>query len=156
MLRLANHSLAPLRKSSPIRSNGHPSAEPRRQERAFCDGDIAITLYLCEIAKVKRLTPQAEIELAVRIKKGDKKAREELIKANLPLVVKIARGFEGNGLPLLDLVSEGNLGLMEAIGRFDPATGTRIATYSSRWIKQSINRALANRSKSSCECHNGI
>jgi RNA polymerase primary sigma factor len=142
MPRLANTYQALLRNIRPIRSDGHPSTQPRREERAFCDGDIAITLYLCEIAKVKRLTRQAEIKLAARIKKGDKKAREEMIKANLPLVVKIARGFEGIGLPLLDLVSEGNLGLMEAVGRFDPTAGSRIATFGSRWIKHSIKRAL--------------
>jgi RNA polymerase primary sigma factor len=104
-------------------------------------------LYLGEIAKVKVLTAQAEIELAARIKKGDKKAREHMIKANLPLVVKIARGFEGIGLPLLDLISEGNIGLMKAVGRFDPAQGNKLAKYGSRWIKHSMSRALANQSK---------
>ncbi len=109
--------------------------------------DTVIGLYLREIAKVKRLTPRAEIDLAARLKKGDKKAREQMIKAHLPLVVKIARGFEGTGLPLLDLISEGNIGLMKAVGRFDPVKGVRIATCGSRWIKHSINRALANQSR---------
>ena len=122
-------------------------AKPQRRERAFPEGDTAIKSYLREIAKFKPLTPQAEIELAARIKKGDNKAREQMIKANLPLVIKIARGFEGNGLPLLDLISEGNIGLMKAVGRFDPAQGNKLAKCGSRWIKHSMSRALANQSK---------
>jgi RNA polymerase primary sigma factor len=117
------------------------------RERASYDGDTAIRLYLREIGQVKLLTPQEEIQLAARIKKGDKKAREHMIKANLRLVVKIARDYEGIGLPLLDLISEGNIGLMKAVERFDPAKGGKLSTYGSWWIKQSIKRALANQSK---------
>lgn len=123
-----------------------PAPIPER-ERASYDGDTAIKLYLREIGQVKLLTPQEEIELAARIKKGDKKAREQMIKANLRLVVKIARDYEGIGLPLLDLISEGNIGLMKAVERFDPAKGGKLSTYGSWWIKQSIKRALANQSK---------
>jgi len=111
------------------------------------DGDTAIKLYLREIGQVKLLTPQEEIVLAAKIKKGDKKARELMIKANLRLVVKIARDYEGIGLPLLDLISEGNIGLMKAVERFDPKKGGKLSTYGSWWIKQSIKRALANQSK---------
>jgi RNA polymerase primary sigma factor len=118
-----------------------------RHESSRYDGDTAIRLYLREIGQVKLLTPQEEIELAARIKKGDKKAREHMIKANLRLVVKIARDYEGIGLPLLDLISEGNIGLMKAVERFDPAKGGKLSTYGSWWIKQSIKRALANQSK---------
>nr|WP_150107381.1 RNA polymerase sigma factor RpoD/SigA [Pedosphaera parvula] len=117
------------------------------RERTSYDGDTAIKLYLREIGQVQLLTPQQEIELAARIKKGDKKARELMIKANLRLVVKIARDYEGIGLPLLDLISEGNIGLMKAVERFDPAKGGKLSTYGSWWIKQSIKRALANQSK---------
>jgi RNA polymerase primary sigma factor len=120
---------------------------PGEYERPRYDGDTAIKLYLREIGLVKLLTPQEEIELAARIKKGDKKAREHMIKANLRLVVKIARDYEGIGLPLLDLISEGNIGLMKAVERFDPAKGGKLSTYGSWWIKQSIKRALANQSK---------
>ncbi len=123
----------------------HPPTPER--ERASYDGDTAIKLYLREIGQVKLLTPQEEIELAARIKKGDKKAREQMIKANLRLVVKIARDYEGIGLPLLDLISEGNIGLMKAVERFDPSKGGKLSTYGSWWIKQSIKRALANQSK---------
>jgi len=120
-------------------------AGPR--QRSPYDGDSAIKLYLREIGQVKLLTPQEEIELAARIKKGDKEAREKMIKANLRLVVKIAHDYEGFGLPLLDLISEGNIGLMKAVERFDPAKGGKLSTYGSWWIKQSIKRALANQSK---------
>jgi RNA polymerase primary sigma factor len=120
---------------------------PRERERSSYDGDTAIKLYLREIGQVKLLTPDEEIVLAARIKKGDKKARELMIKANLRLVVKIARDYEGIGLPLLDLISEGNIGLMKAVERFDPAKGGKLSTYGSWWIKQSIKRALANQSK---------
>lgn len=124
-----------------------PETPARGRERGAYDGDTAIKLYLREIGLVKLLTPQQEIELAARIKKGDKKARELMIKANLRLVVKIARDYEGIGLPLLDLISEGNIGLMKAVERFDPAKGGKLSTYGSWWIKQSIKRALANQSK---------
>jgi len=117
------------------------------KERGSYDGDTAIKLYLREIGQVKLLTPQEEIDLAARIKKGDKKARELMIKANLRLVVKIAHDYEGLGLPLLDLINEGNIGLMKAVERFDPAKGGKLSTYGSWWIKQSIKRALANQSK---------
>ncbi|MGA2865472.1 MAG: sigma-70 family RNA polymerase sigma factor [Verrucomicrobiota bacterium] len=119
----------------------------RGRERSAYDGDTAIKLYLREIGQVKLLTPQEEIELAARIKRGDRRAREQMIKANLRLVVKIARDYEGIGLPLLDLISEGNIGLMKAVERFDPAKGGKLSTYGSWWIKQSIKRALANQSK---------
>jgi RNA polymerase primary sigma factor len=117
------------------------------RERSSYDGDTAIKLYLREIGQVKLLTPQEEIQLAARIKKGDKKARELMIKANLRLVVKIAHDYENFGLPLLDLINEGNIGLMKAVERFDPSKGGKLSTYGSWWIKQSIKRALANQSK---------
>ena len=127
-------------------TEGDTTAFIRRESTRY-DGDTAIKLYLREIGLVKLLTPAEEIELAARIKKGDKKAREQMIKANLRLVVKIARDYEGIGLPLLDLISEGNIGLMKAVERFDPAKGGKLSTYGSWWIKQSIKRALANQSK---------
>ena len=130
-----------------VSSDSEETLAPRERERSSYDGDTAIKLYLREIGQVKLLTPQEEIQLAARIKKGDKKAREQMIKANLRLVVKIARDYEGIGLPLLDLISEGNIGLMKAVERFDPAKGGKLSTYGSWWIKQSIKRALANQSK---------
>ena len=104
-------------------------------------------LYLHAISKVKPLTPHAEAALASRNKKGDQEARKELIKSHLGLVVKIARDHADLSLPLLDLVSEGNLGLIEAVERFDPARAGKLATSASRWIKRSISRVLANQSQ---------
>jgi RNA polymerase primary sigma factor len=132
--------------ASPTVTEGDTTQFIRRESSRY-DGDTAIKLYLREIGQVKLLTPQEEIQLAARIKKGDKKAREQMIKANLRLVVKIARDYEGIGLPLLDLISEGNIGLMKAVERFDPKKGGKLSTYGSWWIKQSIKRALANQSK---------
>jgi len=109
--------------------------------------DTNIGLYLREISQIPLLTPQEEIKLAAQIKKGNRKAREKMIKANLRLVVKIAHDFGSFGLPLLDLISEGNIGLMKAVERFDPNKGGKLSTYASWWIKQSIKRALANQSK---------
>jgi len=96
---------------------------------------------------VKLLTVQEEAELAARIQQGDRKARDHMIRANLRLVVKIAHDYDGLGLPLLDLINEGNLGLMKAVERFDPAKGGKLSTYAAWWIKQSIKRALANQAK---------
>src|SRR3989440_2934270 len=111
------------------------------------EGEPAFHLYLREIGRTPLLTSQEEIELARRIKKGDRKAREQMIKANLRLVVKIARDYEGYGLPLLDLINEGNIGLMKGVERFDPKKGAKLSTYAAWWIKQAIKRALANQSK---------
>jgi RNA polymerase primary sigma factor len=124
-----------------------PEEAPSKYERPSYGGNSCLKLYLTEIGKVKLLTPQQEIELAARIKTGDSKAREEMIKANLRLVVKIARDYENLGVPLMDLISEGNIGLMKAVERFDPAKGAKLSTYSAWWIKQHIKRALANQSK---------
>jgi RNA polymerase primary sigma factor len=96
---------------------------------------------------VKLLTPEEELVLADRIRCGDEGAREQMIKANLRLVVKIARDYEGLGLPLLDLISEGNLGLMKGVERFQPGKGAKLSTYAAWWIKQSIKLALANQSR---------
>lgn len=122
-------------------------ADLQPRVRTRYDSDSAIKLYLREIGKVKLLTPQEEIELAALIKNGSAEAREHMIKANLRLVVKIAHDYDGLGLPLLDLINEGNIGLMKAVERFDPAKGGKLSTYGAWWIKQSIKRALANQSK---------
>src|SRR5438874_13174926 len=123
------------------------AATPAEDARQTYDGNTAFHLYLREVGQSKLLTPKEEVTLAKRIHKGDAKAREEMIKANLRLVVKIARDYEDYGLPLLDLINEGNMGLMKAVERFDPRKGAKLSTYASWWIKQSIRRALANQSK---------
>ena len=129
--------------STPAAPNVAPS-EPVASESIRGD---TLQLYLREIGQVKLITPQEEIALAKRIKKGDRKAREKMITANLRLVVKIARDYEGLGLPLLDLINEGNIGLMKGVERFKPGKGAKLSTYASWWIKQCIMRALANQSK---------
>lgn len=143
---------------NPDPENEEPTVEALSQEkevkpvtmeeiRQAYDGDTAYQLYLKEIGQTALLTIEEENYLAARIKKGDKAARERMIKANLRLVVKIARDYEGYGVPLLDLISEGNIGLMKGVERFDPTKGAKLSTYSAWWIKQAIKRALANQGK---------
>src|SRR5206468_3543053 len=131
----------------PSRARVAIEPEPVETGRMAYDGDTAYRLYLREIGQTPLLTPEEEVGLARRIKRGDKKARDQMIKANLRLVVKIARDYEGYGLPLLDLINEGNIGLMKGVERFDPGKGAKLSTYAAWWIKQSIKRALANQSK---------
>jgi RNA polymerase primary sigma factor len=103
--------------------------------------------YLREINETALLTADEEKELSYRISDGDQSARDRMVRANLRLVVNIARGYVGKGLPLQDLIEEGNLGLLRAVEGFDPAMNTRFSTYASYWIKQSIKRALINSAK---------
>ena len=111
------------------------------------DTDSSTRLYMQEITKTPLLTAEEEVELAERIMEGDETAREHMIKANLRLVVKIARDYSNYGVPLADLVSEGNIGLMKAVEKFDPEKGGKLSTYAAWWIKQSIKRALSNQGK---------
>jgi len=122
----------------PIRAAAAPAETPERNN---------LQLYLQEIGKTPLLTIEEEVTLANRIMKGDKAARDHMISANLRLVVKIAMDYKDFGLPLLDLISEGNIGLIKAVERFDPTKGGKLSTYAAWWIKQSIKRALANQSK---------
>ena len=100
--------------------------------------------YLNDINTVPLLNPQEEHELALRVKAGDPEARERMIRSNLRLVVSIAKKYLNRGLSFMDLIEEGNLGLLKAVERFDPHAKTRFSTYSTWWIKQSIRRALVN------------
>jgi RNA polymerase primary sigma factor len=104
-------------------------------------------LYMREVGETPLLTREEEIKLAARVRRGDKRAREQMIKANLRLVVKIAHDYSNLGLPLPDLINEGNIGLMKAVERFNPKKGAKLSTYAALWIKQSIRRALSNQSK---------
>jgi len=103
--------------------------------------------YMQDIGEIPLISKEEEVELAAKIKAGDEMARQKLIKANLRLVVKIAHDFKGFGLPLLDLISEGNIGLMRAAEKFDPAKGAKFSSYSAWWIKQSMRRALSQKSR---------
>jgi RNA polymerase primary sigma factor len=103
-----------------------------------------LTVYLKEISKVPLLTPAEEIRLAKLMQKGDSDARAKLVVSNLRLVVSIAKKYAHYGLPLLDLIEEGNLGLLRAVERFDPKRGCKFSTYATWWIRQAITRSLSN------------
>lgn len=122
-------------KSSPLASNAPLSTRE------------AVGEDILGIGSVPLLTVAEESELAARIKQGDEEARERMIRANLRLVVKIARDYEHLGLPLQDLVSEGIIGLIKAVERFDPSKGSKLSSYSALWIKQQIRRALSNQAR---------
>ena len=110
-------------------------------------GRELLGLYLRDIAKVPLLTPEQEQDLARRVQAGDADAQRQMVEANLRLVVRVARRYLNRGLSLLDLIEEGNLGLLRAVEGFDPRMNTRFSTYASYWIKQSIKRALVNTAK---------
>jgi len=110
-------------------------------------GRELLSLYLSDIAKVPLLTPEQEQELARRVQAGDADAERQLIEANLRLVVRVARRYLNRGLSLLDLIEEGNLGLLHAVTKFQPGRGTRFSTYAVWWIRQAVARALANQAR---------
>ncbi len=109
--------------------------------------DDAIKLYMRDIQKSKLLSAEEEKELAARIDLGDKAARDKMIESNLRLVVKIAKRYINRGLPFLDLIEEGNVGLIKAVGKFKLSKECRFSTYATWWIRQSIERALVNQSR---------
>jgi RNA polymerase primary sigma factor len=114
---------------------------------SYSQSNESLRTYFKDIAKTPLLTPEEEVELANKVMQGDEKARDHMIRANLRLVVKIAQDYNGYGLPLADLISEGNIGLTKAVERFDPEKGAKLSSYAAWWIKQSIKRALANQGK---------
>jgi len=118
-------------------------------ESAIDDADISdsVRMYLKEIGQVPLLTPQQEVELAKRAEAGDEEAKRMLVEANLRLVVSIAKRFVGRGLKLLDLIQEGNLGLLKAVERFDYRKGFKFSTYATWWIRQHISRAIADQAR---------
>jgi RNA polymerase primary sigma factor len=134
-----------------VLENEAATAVPARNENASAidhsDDRSVLQLYLNEIRQTPLLSAEEERKLALRIMRGDEAAREHMIRANLRLVVKIAYDYSHLGLPILDLISEGNLGLIRAVERFDPSKGGKLSTYASWWIKQSMKRAVANQSK---------
>lgn len=125
----------------------HEAQRKVRAARAGSGAQAPLETYLREINETSLLTAADEQELAGRIAQGDVEARDRMVRANLRLVVNIARGYTGKGLGLQDLIEEGNLGLLRAVEGFDPSVGTRFSTYASYWIKQSIKRALINSAK---------
>lgn len=107
----------------------------------------SVNIYLSQIRSIKLLTPEQEKSIAIRKCHGDKKAKDQLIEANLRLVVRIAVKYLNRGMSLMDLIEEGNLGLMRAVEKFDPYRGFRFSTYASWWIKQNIERAIMNQAR---------
>src|SRR5215468_7337806 len=120
---------------------------PTTRRRPSAAVQSPLETYLREINETSLLNAAQERELAIAIGQGNVQARDRMVRANLRLVVNIARGYTGKGLGLQDLIEEGNLGLLRAVEGFDPAMGTRFSTYASYWIKQSIKRALINTGK---------
>jgi RNA polymerase primary sigma factor len=117
------------------------------EKRMIIPDENSLELYLKDISKNEALSAEEESRLAVRIKQGDKKALEKLIKANLRFVVSVARNYQNQGLPLGELISEGNLGLIQAAKRFDEKRNFKFISYAVWWIRQAILRALADRSR---------
>ncbi len=141
-------SSAPVEEINPDTLDPLEDIEDEKIELAEVDHfDDAIKLYLREVQKTKLLSQEEEKELARRIAKGDKSARDRMIESNLRLVVKIAKRYMNRGLPFLDLIEEGNLGLIKAVGRFKLSKECRFSTYGTWWIRQSIERAIVNQSR---------
>lgn len=137
-----------------------PRSDDLENEEEFSDEDLAITaenvdafaddsvrLYLREIGKIPLLTPEEEADLAQRIVKGDKKAKDKMVESNMRLVVSIAKRYGGRGLDFLDLIQEGNTGLLRAVDKFDPAKGFKFSTYATWWVRQAITRAIADQAR---------
>ena len=109
--------------------------------------DDSVRLYLREIGKIPLLTSEEELELAHRVVAGEKKAKDKMAEANMRLVVSIAKRYVGRGLDLLDLIQEGNTGLLRAVEKFDPDKGFKFSTYATWWIRQAITRAIADQAR---------
>ncbi len=137
-----------------------PVADDLLGEDDFSDEDLAITvdnvdafaddsvrMYLREIGKIPLLTQEEEQEIAIKAMKGDKKAKDKLAEANMRLVVSIAKRYGGRGLDFLDLIQEGNTGLLRAVEKFDPEKGFKFSTYATWWIRQAITRAIADQAR---------
>ena len=122
-----------------------PEALPEDVENAKLDDPVR--MYLKEIGRIKLLTPEEEQEIAKKMAEGDEDARKRMSEANLRLVVSIAKRYVGRGMQLLDLIQEGNLGLMKAVEKFDYTKGYKFSTYATWWIRQSITRAIADQAR---------
>ena len=137
-----------------------PERDDLENEEELSDEELAITaenvdafaddsvrLYLREIGKIPLLTPEEEADLAQRIVKGDKKAKDKMVESNMRLVVSIAKRYGGRGLDFLDLIQEGNTGLLRAVDKFDPDKGFKFSTYATWWVRQAITRAIADQAR---------
>ena len=144
----------------PVLDLDEPGTSDLEEEEEILDEDLAITaenvdayaddsvrLYLREIGRTPLLTPEEEADLAQRIVEGDRKAKEKMVEANMRLVVSIARRYSGRGLDFLDLIQEGNTGLLRAVEKFDPSKGFKFSTYATWWIRQAVTRAIADQAR---------
>ncbi len=132
----------------PLLAASHEEALPKSKEMAVDASDVDPTqLYLNEIGFTSLLTAEEELHYGRLAREGDLAARNRMIESNLRLVVKITRKYHNRGLPLLDLINEGNLGLMHAVEKYEPERGFRFSTYATWWIKQSIERAIMNQTR---------
>ncbi len=147
-------------KNSAILEPIEPGMDDLEDEEELSDEDLEITvdnvdafaddsvrLYLREIGKIPLLSPEEELDLAHRVLKGDKKAKDKMVEANMRLVVSIAKRYSGRGLDFLDLIQEGNTGLLRAVEKFDPEKGFKFSTYATWWIRQAITRAIADQAR---------
>ncbi|MEX1059194.1 MAG: RNA polymerase sigma factor RpoD [Candidatus Saccharimonadales bacterium] len=126
-----------------------PEEEIVKTDTSYLDdiSDDSVRLYLREIGKIPLLTPEEELALAKRVTAGSKKAKDQMAEANMRLVVSIAKRYVGRGLDLLDLIQEGNTGLLRAVEKFDPERGFKFSTYATWWIRQAITRAIADQAR---------
>ena len=140
------------------RKEEKPSKKPEKKKKKLTkvqkniqklgsDANRSLSKYLQEISKYEPLSPDREVELAIRVKQGDRRALKELTEANLRFVVSVAKDYQGQGLPLTDLINEGNLGLIKAAERFDETRGFKFISYAVWWIRQSVLQALAEHSR---------
>lgn len=139
---------------------GEPEADDLSEEEELSDEDLvmstegvdafaddSVRMYLREIGKIPLLSQEEELELANRAVKGDKEAKDKLAEANMRLVVSIAKRYSGRGLDFLDLIQEGNTGLLRAVEKFDPDKGFKFSTYATWWIRQAVTRAIADQAR---------
>ena len=132
---------------SPIKKKKRKSKVEKNIQKIGNDANRSLSKYLQEISNYEPLSPDREVELAIRVRQGDRRALKELTEANLRFVVSVAKDYQGQGLPLTDLINEGNLGLIKAAERFDETRGFKFISYAVWWIRQSVLQALAEHSR---------
>ncbi len=142
-------------KATKSNASAKPKVPPKKKQTKIdkkiqklgSDANRSLSKYLQEISRYEPLSPDREVELAIRVKQGDRRALKELTEANLRFVVSVAKDYQGQGLPLTDLINEGNLGLIKAAERFDETRGFKFISYAVWWIRQSVLQALAEHSR---------
>ena len=155
---MANDDMVSLNKTSNFSDDEEPALDELAEEEEVDDtlaqgqyfddvSDDSVRLYLREIGKIPLLSPEEELEIAHKVAEGDKRAKDKMAEANMRLVVSIAKRYSGRGLDFLDLIQEGNTGLLRAVEKFDPDKGFKFSTYATWWIRQAITRAIADQAR---------